>query len=144
MMRPQPFAFIFGSAARVVWKAEDRLIAMIWSHFSSGNSSTGATCWMPALFTRMSTAPKAFSASAIMAAISAGLVMSAAENSTLTPNSLLQPGTEFFCLVRGQDAVDDEICAFLGESAGIGQADAGGRSGDGGCAVFEEHKRQGS
>jgi hypothetical protein len=43
----------------VVWKADERLIAMIWSHFSAGNSSIGATCWMPALFTRMSTRPSA-------------------------------------------------------------------------------------
>ena len=32
---------------------------MIASHFSGGNSSIGATCWMPALLTRMSTAPNA-------------------------------------------------------------------------------------
>ena len=43
---------------RVVWKAEERLIAMIASHFSIGNSSIGATCWMPALLTRMSSRPK--------------------------------------------------------------------------------------
>ena len=30
---------------------------MTASHFSAGNSSTGATCWMPALFTTMSNAP---------------------------------------------------------------------------------------
>src|SRR5881394_3980329 len=60
-MRPQRFFFIAGSAARVAWKAEERLMAMIASHLSTGNSSTGATCWMPALFTSTSTAPKRFS-----------------------------------------------------------------------------------
>ena len=144
MMRPQPFAFIFGSAARVAWKAEDRLIAMISSHFSIGNSSTGATCWMPALLTRMSTAPNSASAMAIMPAISAGLVMSAGENSTFTPNSAGQPGAQRLGLGRRQDAVDDEVGALGGERAGIGQADAGGRAGDGGAAIFEEHERQGS
>ncbi len=58
MIRPQFFAFMPGTAARMVWNAADRLIAMIASHFSGGNSSIGATCWMPALLTRMSTAPK--------------------------------------------------------------------------------------
>ena len=77
MTRPQPRFFIPGSAARVAWKAEVRLIAMIASHFSMGNSSTGATCWMPALFTRMSTAPNSRSAVRTRSAISAGFVMSA-------------------------------------------------------------------
>ena len=54
MMRPQPRRFIPGSAALMAWKLEEKLIAMIASHFASGNSSIGATCWMPALFTRMS------------------------------------------------------------------------------------------
>ena len=56
MMRPKPRAFMPGTAACTVWKAEDRLMAMMASHFSGGNSSTGETNWMPALLTRMSTA----------------------------------------------------------------------------------------
>ena len=48
--RPQPFFRIPGRAAAVVWKAEVRLIARIAFHFSTGNSSMGATNWMPALF----------------------------------------------------------------------------------------------
>ena len=39
MMRPQPLRFMCGTAARMVWKELDRLIAMIWSHFSTGKSS---------------------------------------------------------------------------------------------------------
>ena len=58
MIRPQLRAFMCGSAARMAWNAAERLIAMTASHFSTGNSSTGATCWMPALFTRMSTPPE--------------------------------------------------------------------------------------
>ena len=79
MMRPQPRFFMPGTAARMPWNADDRLMAMIASHFSIGNSSIGETNWMPALLTRMSTEPKVFSPSAIMSAISAGLVMSAGE-----------------------------------------------------------------
>jgi hypothetical protein len=56
-IRPQPFARIPGSAAAAVWNAELRLMARIASHFAVGNSSTGATCWMPALFTSMSQEP---------------------------------------------------------------------------------------
>ena len=62
MTRPQFFWRIAGIASRVVWKAELRLIAMIASHFSTGKSSTGATCWMPALLTRMSTPPNSLAA----------------------------------------------------------------------------------
>src|ERR1700753_1778300 len=79
MIRPHFLDFMPGMAARIAWKAAERLMAMIWSHFSTGNSSIGETNWTPALFTRMSTEPKAFSAVLIMSAISAGLVMSAAE-----------------------------------------------------------------
>ena len=52
-------------------------MAMIWSHLSAGKSSTLATNWMPALFTRMSTAPSFASASATIAAICSGFDMSA-------------------------------------------------------------------
>jgi len=45
---------MIGTAALVAWKAEVRLMAMIWSHLSVGKSSIGATCWMPALLIRMS------------------------------------------------------------------------------------------
>jgi hypothetical protein len=38
---------MLGSARRVVWKAEERLIARIASHFSTGNSSSFATCLDP-------------------------------------------------------------------------------------------------
>src|SRR5215467_2387789 len=79
MMRPHLRAFMPGTAARVAWNADERLMAMIWSHFSMGNSSIGATCWTPALLTRMSTEPSVAAAVLIMAAISSGLVMSAGE-----------------------------------------------------------------
>src|SRR6266404_1968348 len=60
---------------------------MIASHFSGGNSSIGDTNWMPALLTRTSTDPKLFSPSAIITAISPGLVMSAGECTALTLKS---------------------------------------------------------
>src|SRR5215470_15270042 len=79
MMRPHLRAFMPGTAARVAWNADERLMAMIWSHFSMGNSSIGATYWMPALFTRTSTDPSVVSAVLTMAATSAALVISAGE-----------------------------------------------------------------
>jgi hypothetical protein len=79
MMRPHLRAFMPGTAARMAWNAADRLMAMIWSHFSIGNSSIGATYWMPALLTSTSSEPKVFSVVCTMSAISAGLVMSAGE-----------------------------------------------------------------
>ena len=83
-MRPQPFFFMPGSAARTVWNDDERLIARIASHLSGGKSSIGATCWMPALLTRTSTPPSSVVARFIIATIVSGFVMSAGSNSTLT------------------------------------------------------------
>jgi hypothetical protein len=68
-----------GVTARIAWNAEERLIAMTASHFSTGKSSIGETCWMPALLTSTSTRPNVFSASEIMLAISIGSAMFAGE-----------------------------------------------------------------
>jgi hypothetical protein len=72
MIRPQLRLFMPGTAARIAWKAEERLIASIASHLSTGKSSMGETCWIPALLTSTSTPPNVFSASAIISAISPG------------------------------------------------------------------------
>ena len=77
MIRPQPRRFIPGIAACMPWNTADRLMAMIASQRSAGNSSILATYWMPALLTRMSTAPSVFSASATIPAICSGFDMSA-------------------------------------------------------------------
>ena len=79
MMRPHLLAIIEGSASRVVWKAEDRLMARIASHFAGGKSCSGATCWMPALLTRMSSRPNLRRVVSIISAIESGFDMSAAE-----------------------------------------------------------------
>src|ERR1039458_8518436 len=47
-MRPHCRFFMPGTAARMVWNDDDRLMAMTASHFSIGKSSILATCWMPA------------------------------------------------------------------------------------------------
>jgi hypothetical protein len=67
--RPHFLAFIAGSASRTVWNEALRLSARIAFHLSTGNSSTGATNWMPALLTSTSTPPNSASARAIIASI---------------------------------------------------------------------------
>src|SRR4030095_8622060 len=129
-MRPQPFFFMPGSAARAVWNAAERLIARIASHFSGGKSSTGATCWMPALLTRISTAPSSAIARFIIDAIASGLDMSAASSSTLTRGSARQPAPGALDLGRVAEAVQDEVRAVLREPRRDAEADAGGRPGD--------------
>jgi hypothetical protein len=74
----KPRVFMPGMTALMQWKADERLMPMIASHLSSGKSSIGETCWMPALLTRMSTEPQRASASATMARISDGSSMLAA------------------------------------------------------------------
>lgn len=54
-----------------------RLIAITASQRSSGNSCTGATCWMPALLTSTSTRPNSRTACSISPVTSAGLDRSA-------------------------------------------------------------------
>ena len=63
--------------ANVVWKAARRWMAGVASHFATGNSSTGATCWMPALLTRMSTAPNSATAIFIIVSMASPFDMSA-------------------------------------------------------------------
>src|SRR5581483_5114774 len=70
----------------MAWNVALMLMAMMASHLSVGKLSIGATCWMPALFTRTSTAPNAALVLATRSAIAAGLVMSAALYSTFTPH----------------------------------------------------------
>src|SRR5580658_8196997 len=79
MMRPHLRDFMPGTAARMVWKADERLMAIIWFHFSIGNSSIGATYCTPALLMRISSEPKVLSVAWTMSAISSGLLMSAGE-----------------------------------------------------------------
>src|SRR5215469_119710 len=86
MMRPQLRRFICGITARMAWKLDDRLIAMIASHFSTGKSSIGAVCWIPALFTRMSTRPNLRVATSIISETSACCDRSAGLNATSTSN----------------------------------------------------------
>src|SRR6184192_1839627 len=74
-VRPQPRCFICGSTALMVWKLADRLTASTASQRSSGNSSIGATCWMPALFTTMSTRPSPEVARSINRRTSAGFAI---------------------------------------------------------------------
>ena len=87
MMRPHLLASSPASARRVVWNADDRLIARIASHFATGKSSIGATCWMPALLTRMSSRPRPRAFCSIIAAIASRFDMSAAECTARTLKS---------------------------------------------------------
>src|SRR5215470_731637 len=79
MMRPHLFLSIDGKASRVVWNADDRLMARIAYHFSGGKSCNAATCWMPALLTRMSRRPDDCSVFSIISRIACGFDISADE-----------------------------------------------------------------
>src|SRR6516164_6370964 len=87
MMRPHLLRSIDGKANRVVWKADDRLMAKIASHFSGGKCCNEATCWIPALLTRMSSRPNICSVCSIISRIAAGFDISAGENDTRTLKS---------------------------------------------------------
>jgi hypothetical protein len=76
-MRPQLRAFIPGRAAWMAWNTEDRLIASTASQRSGGKLSTGAVCWMPALFTNISAEPSSSTAAFTIARTCSGFDMSA-------------------------------------------------------------------
>ncbi len=76
-MRPQLRCFIAGSTMRVAWNAAERFSASTASQRSTGKRSTGATYWIPALFTRMSTPPCRESMCESIASISSGFDRSA-------------------------------------------------------------------
>jgi hypothetical protein len=64
MLPPRPDAYMCGRHALVVRNAPSRWIASIFFHSANGNSSIGWTIWTPALLTRMSTPPHAFTTAA--------------------------------------------------------------------------------
>src|SRR5690242_4785428 len=78
MLPPLPCLYIWRSAARVVRKAPSRWMASSCFHLANGNSSSGATIWMPALLTRMSRRPKALAALAMPASTCSSEVTSIA------------------------------------------------------------------
>ena len=78
MMRPQLRALMCGSAARMAWNAAERLIAITASHLLDRKLLHRRDVLDAALFTRMSTPPSSRAACATIAAMSAGLDMSAA------------------------------------------------------------------
>ena len=103
---------MIGSAWWMAWNVALRLIAMMASHFSGGKSSIGATYWMPALFTRMSTLPNAALVLATRSAISAGLVMSAPLYSTFTPHFLAISGALRLDRSLVAEAVQHDVAAL--------------------------------
>ena len=79
MMRPHFFAFMPGIAARIAWNADDRLIAMICVPLLDRKLLDRRDVLDAGVVHQDVEEPSVFSAVLIMAAISAGLVMSAGE-----------------------------------------------------------------
>ena len=132
MMRPKRRAFISGTTALIRWKAANRLIAKIAFHLSSGNSSIGATCWMPALLTMMSTLPNSARGQVGHRADLLGLAHVGVRVAHLDAVLALQFGASELDLVGVAEAVEQDVGALLGQAAGDAEADAAGRSGDDG------------
>jgi hypothetical protein len=127
--RPHRACFIAGSAARVAWKTDVRLIAMIASHFSAGNASTAATCWMPALLTRMSMRPSSFAAFAHHVGDLGGFRHVGAVVGRPHAVALLEVGAQRLDLARVAEAVQHHVGALAREGLGDSPADAARRPG---------------
>ncbi len=87
MLPPRPDAYMCGRHALVVRNAPSRWIASIFFHSANGNASIGWTIWMPALLTRMSTPPHAFTTAATAVFTSASSLTSIAIAIALAPIS---------------------------------------------------------
>ena len=136
MLPPVPCLYICRSAARVVRKAPSRWMASIFFHLANSNSSIGATIWMPALLTRMSTRPKASTALAMPAStcVLVGHVHGDADGAPLAAE-LGRGGVGAFLVEVG----DGDLGALAHEDAGDLLADAARGAGDDGDLVLETH-----
>ena len=106
-------------------------MAMIASHLSIGNSSTGATCWMPALLHEdvdgaelllgvARPSPRSRRASPCRRANSAPRRRGVAS----------MPRADRLDLLAVAEAVEDDVGALAGQRRGEAEADARGRAGD--------------
>ena len=129
-MRPKPWRFIAGSAWRMVWNAAVRLMARIASHFAAGNSSIGATCWMPALLTRMSMRPKRWIVLLEHALDGVGARHVGAVVGHLHAVLRGQALACVFDLLCRAEAVQDDMRAGGGQRLGDAQSNAAGGAGD--------------
>ena len=106
MMRPHLRVFMPGTAARMVWNADDRLIAMIGIPFLDREILDRRTYWMPALLTRMSSAPNSFSAVRDHGGDLGGLGHVGGRIARLDAELLLDAGALLFDRGRVAEAVD--------------------------------------
>ena len=118
MMRPHLRFFMPGTAARMVWNDDDRLMAMIASHFSIGKSSMFATCWMPALLTRTSSEPKVFSAVRDHVGDFGRLGHVGGRIARLDAEILLDAGAFLFDGGLVAEAIEHDVGAFLRRARG--------------------------
>ena len=131
-------ALAIGSkVAWIRWKAADRLIARIASHFSAGNSPIGATCWMPALLTTMSTWPKRATARSTIMRMASRLRHVGAVVGDIDIVVVGQRGALRLDLGRIAETVQHDRGAALRQGTGDAEADAAGRAGHDGGAAFE-------
>src|SRR6266404_4946705 len=131
-----------GMTSRVAWKAELRLIARMASHFSAGNCSSGATNWMPALLTRMSTLPSAAPAPSDQAGDRSRPAHVGAVEADFASRFLGQAGADRLDLVGLAEAIQHDLGAGESQRPGEAEADAAGRAGDDGRAAFQGSRRR--
>ena len=126
----------------MVWKADERLMARIASHFAAGKSSIGATCWMPALLTRMSSRPKRLGVGDHRLDRVRGFDMSAAE---WTARDAERPAPGRCAVAAISSGVPKPLSTIAGAGAGErardAEADAAGRAGDDGDLALERAGR---
>ena len=129
-------AFIAGRASRVVWKADERLMAMIASHFSGGTRQPVPRAGCPALLTNVDP-PNSATACRNQGFDLGRAAHVGGEVAYRRAAGGDQPVAQVFDGVGVAEAVDDQIGALRGQRAGNALPDAGGGAGDKRSLVVE-------
>jgi hypothetical protein len=88
-IRPHPFRFIMGTTSRVTYSALARFVATDSAIIASDISSMAAPVHFPALLTRMSISPKAWTARSTTARAAAESEMSPPAITTFPPAAVI-------------------------------------------------------
>ena len=122
MILPRPRGIMLRATALPTWKTPEMLVCSSRCHLSSGKSSSGARCWMPALLTRMSIGPTSRSMRSTSASTDGDV--GDVEDRAVRPVARRGERCDRLLDLAGRARVDHDRRAVLGQALGQRKADA--------------------